>query len=336
VAPPPPPASPAPQALVYDPQQFPAIRGEVDRLTLTARGDIDGFILKDGTEVKTAPDLSTQIAFAIKPGDRVTVHGLKAAALPLVSAVSVTDEATHRTVTDSGASAPMNPPSPAPTRHGGPPQPPGAGSETTGRVRMTLHGPQGEVNGVLLDSGTVLRFPPDQGAPLSALIEPRQTVVAEGTAITNAWAPWSRFSRSGLRALNWWRWDRPRALSMIEARQDRAGVRRLRQMAHHNHRLRALHQGRPRRRRPHRRGHRQRRVIPGQTPDQRASARGVRNVKPPGVASLLAGGVTFDHIRAQISEFLQVVRKLSTHRAFQGAGRRAPRRQQERNLEQSV
>jgi len=180
-------APPAPQALVYDPQQFPAIRGEIERLTLTARGDIDGFILKDGTEVKTAPDLSTQIAFAIKPGDPVIVHGLKAAAVPLVSAVSVTDEATHRTVTDSGASAPMSPPPrPAPTHRGGPVPLLGASSETTGRVRMALHGPQGEVNGVLLDSGAILRFPSDQSAQLTSLIQPRQTVVAEGTAITNA------------------------------------------------------------------------------------------------------------------------------------------------------
>jgi hypothetical protein len=187
VAPPPPPAPASPPAAVYDPQQFPAIRGELDRLTLTARGEIDGFILKDGTEVKTAPELSTQIAFAIKPGDRVTVHGLKAAALPLVSAVSITDEASHRTVTDSGVSAatPMAPPPPARPPRGAPP-PPAATSETSGRVRMALHGPQGEVNGVLLENGTILRFPPDQGAQLTTLIQPRQSVVAEGTAITNA------------------------------------------------------------------------------------------------------------------------------------------------------
>jgi hypothetical protein len=188
-APPPLPAAPpVPQAAVYDPQQLPAIRGELDRLTLTARGDIDGFILKDGTEVKTAPDLSTQIAYAIRPGDRVTVHGLKAAALPLVSAVSITDEVTHRTVTDSGASGvpPMNPPQPpAPPPRGGP-QPPGATSETKGRVRMVLHGPQGEMNGVLLESGAILRFPPDQDAQLATVVQPRQPVVAEGTLITNA------------------------------------------------------------------------------------------------------------------------------------------------------
>ena len=188
VAPPPLSAAPpAPQAAVYDPQQLPAIRGELDRLTLTARGDIDGFILKDGTEVKTAPDLSTQIAYAIRPGDPVTVHGLKAAALRLVSAVSITDEVTHRTVTDSGLSAPMMPlPPPPPPPRGGPPQPPGATSETSGRVRMVLHGPQGEMNGVLLESGAILRFPPDQDAQLATVIQPRQPVVAEGTVITNA------------------------------------------------------------------------------------------------------------------------------------------------------
>src|SRR6202789_581204 len=182
VAPPPPAASTAMQPAVYDPQQFPMIRGEIERLTLTGRGDIDGGILKDGTEVKTSPELSTQIAFVLKPGDRVTVHGLRAAVLPLVRAVSITDEMTHRTVTDSEGSMPMNPPPPP-----GPPPPAfGASRETSGRVRMALHGPQDEVNGVLLESGTILRFPPDQAAQLASAIQPRQTVVAEGITVTNS------------------------------------------------------------------------------------------------------------------------------------------------------
>jgi hypothetical protein len=182
VAPPPPAAPPPMQVAVYDPQQFPATRGEIERLTLTARGDIDGLILKDGTEVKTSPDLSTQIAFVLKPGDRVTVHGLRAAALPLVRAVSITDEVTHRTVTDADGSTPMNPPPP----RGAPPPPVGASSETSGRVRMALHGPQGEVNGALLESGTILRFPPDQAGQLASAIQPRQSVVAEGIIVTNS------------------------------------------------------------------------------------------------------------------------------------------------------
>ena len=93
------------QAPLYDPQQLPAQRGQVQQFTLTPRGDIDGLILTDGTEVKTPPHLSTQIAYAIKPGDTVTIHGLHAAALPLVQAVSITDDATGRMVIDNGPPA---------------------------------------------------------------------------------------------------------------------------------------------------------------------------------------------------------------------------------------
>src|SRR5437660_1463009 len=90
------------QAPLYDPQQLPAQRGQVQQFTLTPRGDIDGLILTDGTEVKTPPHLSTEIAYSVKPGDTVTIHGLHAAALPLVQGVSITDEATGRTVIDYG------------------------------------------------------------------------------------------------------------------------------------------------------------------------------------------------------------------------------------------
>ena len=96
-------AGPAP---VYDPQQLPVQRGQLQQFTLTPRGDIDGLILTDGTEVDTPARLSTQIAYAIRPGDMVTIHGLHAAALPLVQAVSVTDDATGRTVVDNGPPGP--------------------------------------------------------------------------------------------------------------------------------------------------------------------------------------------------------------------------------------
>jgi hypothetical protein len=58
--------------------------------------------LTDGAEVKIPPHLSTEIAYSMKPGDPVTIHGLHAAALPLVAAISITDEATGRTAVDYG------------------------------------------------------------------------------------------------------------------------------------------------------------------------------------------------------------------------------------------
>jgi hypothetical protein len=190
------------QAPLFDPQQLPTYKGQVQLFTLTPRGDIDGMILADGTEVKTPPHLSTQIAFAVKLGDAVTIHGLKAAALPLVQALSVTDDATGKTVVDSGPPGPgrdAGPPPPPPPGAAGPdagppPPPPGEAAggamgpgttEVAGRVRMALHGPRGDVNGVLLEDGTMLRLPPPEAARLAALLKPGQTLVAQGIAEAN-------------------------------------------------------------------------------------------------------------------------------------------------------
>ena len=177
-----PPDSPsASGSAMYDPQQFPLIRGQVQQLTLTARGDIDGLILKDGTEVKTSPELAMQLTGFFKPGDRVTINGLHAAALPLIRAVSLTSEVTHRTVTESAVATPQpQPPASAPAPSVG------SATELSGRVRMALHGPLGEVNGMLLDNGTILRIPPTQGPAVTAFMQARQTVSAQGLALTTA------------------------------------------------------------------------------------------------------------------------------------------------------
>src|SRR5262249_25493868 len=96
----------SPPAPPYDPQQLPAEHGQLQQFTLTPRGDIDGMILTDGTEVNTPPHLSTEIAYSIKPGDTLIIHGLHAAALPLVQAVSISEAAPGRTVIDDGPPPP--------------------------------------------------------------------------------------------------------------------------------------------------------------------------------------------------------------------------------------
>ncbi|WP_044558756.1 hypothetical protein [Azospirillum sp. B4] len=171
VAPPPPAAGPIPAPL-YDAAQLPAIRGVVRQFTQTPRGDIDGLILMDGTEVKTPPHLSSGIAYAIRPGDTVVVHGLKAAALPLVRAISISDEASKITISDDG---------PGPGRRLDAAA--GVPALSSGRVRMPLHGPEGEVDGALLEDGTILRLPPDAYRAAAGL-KPGQTVFAEGAVLT--------------------------------------------------------------------------------------------------------------------------------------------------------
>lgn len=164
------------QDAVYDPNQLPTYKGQLQLFTLTPRGDIDGLVMTDGTEVKTPPHLSTQLALTVRPGDAITVHGLKAARLPLVQAMSITNDATGRSVIDAGPGD----------------RPAGRGFEKSergqvaGRVRMRLHGPRGDVNGVLLEDGTILRLAPADADRFSALLSPGHAIAAEGTTHATA------------------------------------------------------------------------------------------------------------------------------------------------------
>ena len=45
------------------------VKGKVAQYSLTPRGAVDGLILADGTEAYLPPHLSTQIVFAVRPGD---------------------------------------------------------------------------------------------------------------------------------------------------------------------------------------------------------------------------------------------------------------------------
>jgi hypothetical protein len=156
----------------FDPQQLPAMEGKVAQYSLTPRGDVDGLILEDGTEVHLPPHLGAQLAYAVKPGDRVTVHGLKARAIAMVEGVAVTNEATGAQVVDNGP--------------GGPPPVPGDRGQflsAQGHIKSQLHGPRGDVNGVLLENGTIIRVPPDEADRLADQLMPGQPVYVEGDGI---------------------------------------------------------------------------------------------------------------------------------------------------------
>ena len=54
------------------------------------------------------------------------------------------------------------------------------------RVWMALHGPQGDVNGALLDDGTIVRLPPPEAYRFASLLQPGQTIVAKGSELITA------------------------------------------------------------------------------------------------------------------------------------------------------
>jgi hypothetical protein len=157
---------------LWDSTQLPETRGIVKQYTLTPHGDVDGLILNDGTEVTLPPHLTSQIVFAVRPGDAVTIRGLKARMLPLIEAASVTNFATGASVVDNG-----------------PPDGPGRlASEQTfsGKIASQLHGKRGEINGAVFDNGTIVRLPPLEADRMEVLIEPAQSVTVRGATLKTA------------------------------------------------------------------------------------------------------------------------------------------------------
>lgn len=148
----------------FDLDQLPAVHGTVAQYLPTPRGDIDGFMLTDGMEVHVAPHLSAQLVFAIKPGDRVTVHGLKARAVKLFAAASITNDATHVTVAWNGPG----------------PRPDDTALTAQGTVKAPLYGRRGELHGVLLADGTVVRMPPPEAQRLADMLAVGKTLAVRG------------------------------------------------------------------------------------------------------------------------------------------------------------
>lgn len=145
---------PPPLSGTYDWTQLPETKGVVKQYVLGPRGNVDGLILQDGTEVNFPPHLGTQIVFAVKPGDTVSIRSLRARMTPLIDAAMVRNEASGLTIADTG-------PEPRADYNS---------TITSGNITQLLYGKQGEVNGVLLEDGTIVRLPPHEAARLSNVL----------------------------------------------------------------------------------------------------------------------------------------------------------------------
>jgi hypothetical protein len=143
------------------------VKGKVAQYSLTPRGSVDGLILADGTEVLVPPHLSTQMVFAFRPGEAVTVQGVKTVANPVVIAVSLTNDATGAVVD---------------TRPPGPPQQ----LNDESRIKLQLHSPDGHLNGVLLEDGVIVRMPSPDAEQDAAGLAVGQPLYVSGDGVTNA------------------------------------------------------------------------------------------------------------------------------------------------------
>jgi len=149
-----------------DPAPLFDVKGKVAQYALTPRGGVDGLILSDGTEVGIPPHTSTALVFAVRPGDAVTIRGRKSVDGPVVNAVVVTNDGT-------GVVLDTRPPSPSPQS-----------LEAESRIAHPLHDRSGHINGVLLESGTIVRLPPAVAEKQAASLEIGRPFFARGDGVS--------------------------------------------------------------------------------------------------------------------------------------------------------
>ncbi|TPG57093.1 hypothetical protein EAH89_11520 [Roseomonas nepalensis] len=165
-----------------DPASMPEFRGRVAQYSLTPVGDVDGLILADGTEVHFPPHLGEDVQRAVHPGDEVVIRGERNGPVLLAGSIA----ANGTTVTDKGppAGGPRRPPGPGGSKPADPAL--GRDMDAAGVVKMALHGPAGELNGALLENGTMIHLPPRDASRLADLLKPGQTLAVKGWGLENA------------------------------------------------------------------------------------------------------------------------------------------------------
>lgn len=155
----------------------PQLQGQVSRLLINPFGEVDGLRLADGKLVKFPPHMGEEVAAAVQPGQVIGVSG-RPEGYGSVKAYAITNTRTGQTVIDPG-----------PPHHRGIFKAPPhlrmqslQAMQAEGRIETVLTGKRGEANGVLLDSGSIVRFPPHS---LRLPLQAGQPFAAAGMGTTN-------------------------------------------------------------------------------------------------------------------------------------------------------
>jgi hypothetical protein len=162
-----------------DPDFLPDTKGRVKRFIVNPHGEIDGLILtyddKRVVLVHVPPHLDREIDAAVRPGDEISVRGIRPRGADMLAAVALTT-ADGGTIIDEG-------PGPdgkkrEPHHHVKPGQ-----MTLTGTVRLSLFGPKGELRGALLDDGNMVRIDAKEAPHFAEWLRPRSTLTARGQGL---------------------------------------------------------------------------------------------------------------------------------------------------------
>lgn len=138
--------------------------GVVARFLMTPVGEIDGFILEDGMQIRFPPKMSAAITKSITIGDSVSVKGWTSSTNAMWADKIVTLKNANEIKMTSDTKGRLVEPKKQREKaiHDL------ESMTVTGEIDTLIHEPTGEVSGFLLNEGSIVRLPADIRTPLRA------------------------------------------------------------------------------------------------------------------------------------------------------------------------
>ena len=166
------------------------LKGTVQRFLMNPQGNVDGFMLDDGTQVKFPPHMSSQLTAVISPKDSVDVKGFRENA-KVFKAETVTNTKTSKFVVEAPPIVGLDNKKPRKGPKHGPRKFEGLQQLSAfGKIQAQLFGRHGEVNGIILSDGTIVHFDPrmldDESDMSNVKTDVGQSLQASGLGTKNS------------------------------------------------------------------------------------------------------------------------------------------------------
>jgi hypothetical protein len=156
--------------------QVSSIRGTVSQYLMNPDGLVDGLVLNDNTIVRFPPHMSQQLVQTVRPQDSVRVDDF----FQFQGVVHASANAnTQQTLVDTPPSA-QNP-RPVPNPYARQPM------SANGGIKALTYAPRGEIDGAVLDNGTIVHVRPPVGMQYASLFRVGATLAASGYGTVNAY-----------------------------------------------------------------------------------------------------------------------------------------------------
>lgn len=158
--------------LWFDPTQLPRFTGAVERYLPSPAGGFDSLILREGVQLLFPAEDGEAIRRAVPVGRPILAWGIRARSAPVITVLAWTPSSeeeprfVERPSWSSGTSAPGR-----------------ARLAVNGTVKQPLYDSRGEVNGALLEDGTVVRVAVAGAALRQELFRPGAHLAATGLGV---------------------------------------------------------------------------------------------------------------------------------------------------------